>query len=217
MNKLVKYYKGDLIEYNILKLVDFYNEILRKPTTPWEHKQFDPKESEYLAFSLAETLKVLGGLGLSANQVGLPHRVCVINMGESGIWTMFNPQIIEHGEKLSQYSEGCLSYPGLYVKVPRYDHIKVKFQAIYGQEVEQEFDGLTAVCIQHEIDHLDGVVYTDRISPIKLDQAKRKVKKNLKKMKAITQTQELVDVSKEQQIDQPKSENTIEKFVYSTG
>jgi peptide deformylase len=218
MERLVKYYKGDLIEYSIFKLVDFYDPILRQPTIPWDHKKYDPKESEYLGFSLAETLQKLGGLGLSANQVGLPHKICVVNMGEHGIWTMFNPEIIEHGEKLSEYSEGCLSYPGLYLKLPRYDHIKVKFQAMYGQEVIHEFDGLTAVCVQHELDHLNGIVYTDKVSPIKLDQAKRKVKKNLKKMKALTESREILEMQQPTQEIVKKQEQTdAEKFVYSTG
>ena len=72
------------------------------------------------------------------------------------------------------------------MKIGRADHIKVAFQAIGGQLVEKEMDGLTAVCVQHEIDHLDGIRYTDLVSPIKLDQAKKKVKKTLKRMKQIS-------------------------------
>lgn len=226
MGKIVKFYNGNMIECEIFKLVDFYDPILRQPTVPWEHKKYDPKESEYLAFSLAETLKHHGGLGLSANQVGLNHRICVLNMGDE-IWTLFNPYIIERTEQFTEYSEGCLSYPGLYLKIPRYKHIKVKFQATYGQEVVQEFDGLTAVCVQHELDHLDGVVYTDLVSPIKLEQAKRKVKKNVKKMKAFVAQQNVKQEQlKEQEQylklpDPPKVEETQEnkpkKFVYSTG
>ena len=220
MGKSVKYINGDLVEFEIFKLVDYYDSILREPTIPWEHKKYDPKESEYLAHSLAETMKYYGGLGLSANQVGLKHRICVINMGGE-IWTMFNPVILEKGLTPATYQEGCLSYPGLYLKVPRYDHIKVKFEATYGQEVIQEVDGLTAVCIQHEIDHLNGIVYTDKVSPIKLDQAKRKVKKNLKRMKEISAQQELMgaqeQVYQKQDTITINSKNEPEKFVYSTG
>jgi peptide deformylase len=230
MGKLVKYYNGNLIEYDILKLVDFYDPILRQPTIPWIHKDHAPKDCEYLAFSMVETLKELGGIGLSANQVGLRHRICVINMGDE-IWTMFNPVIVDHGMTPSRYSEGCLSYPGLYLKVPRYDHIKVRFQATYGQDIEQEFDGLTAVCVQHEIDHLNGIMYTDRISPIKLEQAKRKVKKNLKNMKKFQMQQDALDSQQEMKVEKPLPSPTInildapidiqdnkpKAFVYSTG
>jgi peptide deformylase len=187
MEKMVKMYKGDLVEYSIFDLVDFYDPILRTPTTPLKLETMEElKYAHFLAFSMAETLSKLEGLGLSANQVGLSHRVCVINMGDE-IWTMFNPEIIEKSYTISEYQEGCLSYPGLYLKLNRPDHIKVRFQATNGEWVEKEFDGLTAVCIQHEIDHLDGVVYTDKVSPIKLNQAKRKVKQNLKRMKRYLQ------------------------------
>ena len=231
---MVKYYKGDLVEFEILKLVDFYDPILRQPTVPVKFDTFEEqKRASYLAFSLAETLNELRGLGLSANQVGLRDRVCAINMGDK-IWTMFNPEIIERSETLADYAEGCLSYPGLYLKLSRPDHIKVKFQAIGGQIVEQEFDGLTAVCIQHELDHLDGIVYTDKVSPIKLDQAKRKIKKNLKRMRefdeqyaeAIEQqkaqeqsTQEIAYKQPQIKIleEAPIQQKEPEKFVYKVG
>lgn len=227
MGKLVKYYNGNLVEYDVLKLVDFYDPILRQPTAPWIHQDHSPKECEYITFTLVETLKELGGVGLSANQIGLPHRVCAINMGNE-IWTMFNPEIIDHGMAPSKYMEGCLSYPGLYIKAPRYDHIKVKFQAAYGQELVQEFDGLTAVCVQHEIDHLNGIVYTDLISPIKLEQAKRKVKKNLKNMKKLQMQQNLLAAQQEVDVEEPSptikildtpvdTQDKPKSFVYSTG
>lgn len=183
MAKNVKYYNGHLIEFDILQLVDFYDPILRKPTTPYVFTDEKSKDrASYIGFSLAETLSELQGLGLSANQVGLDVRVCALNMGNQ-IWTLFNPEIIERSEEtFTEYAEGCLSYPGLYLKIPRHKKIKVRFQAIGGQFVEQEFDGLTAVCLQHELDHLDGIVYTDKVSPIKLDMAKRKVKSTIKRM-----------------------------------
>jgi len=180
---MIKYYKGNLIEFEILKLVDFYDSILREPTVPVKFDTLEEqKRASYVAFSLAETLSEMQGLGLSANQVGLKERICVINMNTE-IWTMINPEIIERSETPADYAEGCLSYPGLYLKLNRPDHIKVRFQAIGGQVVEKEFDGLTAVCIQHEIDHLDGKIFTTQVSSIKLEQAKRKVKQNLKKMR----------------------------------
>ena len=238
MEKMVKMYKGDLVEYSIFKLVDFYDPILRKPTTPLKLETLeDSKYAHFLAFSLSETLDKLQGLGLSANQVGLPHRVCAVNMGDE-IWTMFNPQIIERSQTPAQYQEGCLSYPGLYLTVNRPDHIKVRFQAINGEWVEKEFDGLTAVCVQHEIDHLDGIMYTDKVSSMKLEQAKRKVKQNLKKMKIylrerdkeaqqenriVTEKQKAKPIASE---ETPKitilpptntQENKPDKFVYGGG
>jgi peptide deformylase len=185
MTKMVKTYKDQLVEYEIYKLVDFYDPILREPTIPFKFESIeDNKKAHYMAFSMAETLSELEGLGLSANQVGLKERVCAINMG-SEIWTMFNPEIVEHSLVPATYQEGCLSYPGLYLKVNRWETIKVRFQAINGQYVEQEFSGMTAVCIQHELDHLDGIMFTDKVSKIKLEQAKRKVKSNVKRMRQV--------------------------------
>ncbi len=189
MSKIVKYINGELIEYEVLKLVDFYDPILRQATIPFDFNQHEAtKKVEYYAHSLSETMNKLGGLGLSANQCGLPHRVCAINMG-SEAWVMFNPYLIESSEEPSEYLEGCLSYPGLYLKVDRAKKVKVRFQAMGGQFVEHEFEGLTSVCIQHELDHLNGVVYSDKVSPIKLEKAKRKVKTNLKKMTRLTAEQ----------------------------
>lgn len=203
---MVKYYKGDLVEYEIFKLVDFYDPILREPTVPMKFDTVEElKRANYLAFSLSETLSELQGLGLSANQVGLKERVCVINMNTE-IWVMFNPEIIEQSMIPANYAEGCLSYPGLYLKLNRPDHIKVRFQAVGGQIVEHEFDGLTAVCIQHEIDHLDGKLYTDKVSPIKLDQAKRKVKTNLKKMRRFTEQYLKQQTQQSQQESESKTE-----------
>jgi peptide deformylase len=188
MAKKLKYMNGALVEYEILPLVDYYDDILREPTIPYDFNS--RKDSEYIAYSLAESMSHYGGLGLSANQVGLRDRVCAINMGKEA-WIMFNPVIVEKSTTKADYSEGCLSYPGLYLKIGRSDHVKVRFQAIGGQFLEKEMDGLTAVCVQHEIDHLDGIRYTDLVSPIKLDQAKRKVKTTLKKMARVALSQEI--------------------------
>lgn len=224
MTQKTKYYDGNLVNYEIYKLVDFYDPILRQPTlpVPLETTQ-DMIRAEYLMHSLSETMTVYGGLGLSANQVGLRDRVCVINLGQQ-IWAMFNPEIIEKSLTPTQYSEGCLSYPGLYLNINRPDKIRVRFQAVGGQFVEQEFTGLTAVCVQHELDHLDGVVYTDLISPIKLDIAKRKVKQTLKRMKRVASASSpaprpTVELMKPQTQDSPvKTEKELpEKFVYTAG
>jgi peptide deformylase len=135
-----------------------------------------------MAISLMETLGAMNGLGLSANQVGLPYRMMAVNMGDK-IWCLINPKVIARSEARTDYKEGCLSYPGLYIKIGRPEAITVEFQAVGGELITQEFNGLTATVIQHELDHLDGIVFTDLISPIKLEMAKRKVKTNLKKMK----------------------------------
>lgn len=181
-----------LSAYEVYKLVDFYDPILRQPTVPVDLSSSEAKKNvDRIANSLAETLKRLDGLGLSANQCGRTERMFALNMGEQ-IWVLINPEIIEKTGDASDLAEGCLSYPGLYLKLKRPDHIKVKFQVLSGDWIEQEFDGLSAVCVQHEMDHLDGKVFTEMVSPIKLDQAKKKVKQNLKRWKKFVEQQELI-------------------------
>ena len=212
MAKVVKYHNGSLIEYEIYKLVDFYDPILRQTTIPVKlETAADRKNADTVALSLAETLPKSQGLGLSANQCGRTERMFAINMGEQ-IWTLINPEIIEKSDTLSDMSEGCLSYPGLYLKLKRPDHIKIKFQAINGEWIEQEFDGLTAVCVQHEIDHLDGKMFTDLVSPIKLDLAKKKVKQNMKRWKKYIEQQELLQKQMTSQQVQPVVEKQEPKI-----
>jgi len=169
-----------MIEYELRRLVDFYDPILRQPTIPFDFAS--RKDAELVAYTLTETMSYYGGLGLSANQIGLKDRVCAVNMGKEA-WVIFNPEIIERSAVPSKYQEGCLSYPGFYLKLDRAEWVKVKFQDMNGDWNEQRFDGLTAVCVQHELDHLDGILYTDKVSSFRLDQAKRKVKKNVKRLK----------------------------------
>lgn len=185
MSKKLKFIDGNMVEYELLNLVDQYDPILRKPTEEIDFEKMEGGKIAYYAISLAETLDKLAGLGLSANQVGLPYKMCAINMGEK-IWIMINPVVVESSEQKSEYKEGCLSFPGLFLKVKRPQTIRVKFQALNGEVIEQQFDGLTATVIQHELDHLNGVCYTDLVSPITLDMAKRKIKANLRKMKRLT-------------------------------
>lgn len=181
MSKMVKFINNQMVQYEILKLVDFYDPILREPTKPVD---FQTMDVPYYSLSLMETLNRLNGLGLSANQVGLPYRMCAINMGDK-IWCLINPRIISKSEARSSYKEGCLSYPGLFLEIGRPQSIEVEFYAAGGERMVQTFDGLTATCVQHELDHLDGIVYTDLVSPIKVDMAKKKIKSNLKKMRRI--------------------------------
>lgn len=182
MAKQLKFIEGQMLEYEIYKLVDYYDPILRKPTTPIDFDSIDGKEIAYMSISLMETLNTLGGLGLSANQVGLPYRMFAINMGEK-LWCLINPRVLEVSQTTTKYKEGCLSYKGLYLDVGRPDRVVIEFQAAGGEKLVQEFTGMTATCVMHELDHLDGIMFTDRVSRIKLDAAKRKVKRNIKTIK----------------------------------
>jgi len=191
MSKKVKYVDGNLIEYEIYKLVDSYDPILRKPTTPIDFETMPGKEVAYYSMSLMETLNSLGGLGLSANQVGLPYRMFALNMGDK-IWCLINPVVIEKSITKTKYKEGCLSFPGLFLEIGRPSSVTVEFQAANGEKKIQTFDGLTATCVQHEMDHLDGICYTDLVSPIKLQRAKEKAKLHERKVKRWAKQQALL-------------------------
>jgi peptide deformylase len=210
MSNVIRYdtegLSSTLSSYEIYKLVDFYDPILRQPTVTVDLSSTEAKKNvDRIANSLAETLKRHDGLGLSANQCGRTERMFALNMGEQ-IWVLINPEIIEKSGDASALAEGCLSYPGLYLKLKRPDHVKVRFQVLNGEWLEQEFDGLSAVCVQHEIDHLDGKVFTEMVSPIKLDQAKKKVKQNLKRWKKFVEQQELLQQQMAQQQQQNKKQ-----------
>lgn len=195
MSKTIKFINGNLMEYEILNLVPSYDPILRQPTKQiifpsYEQQQTIASNNElltqgeisYYALSLMETLSKLRGLGLSANQVGIPYSLFALNTGDK-IWCLINPKIIWQSEELSEYKEGCLSFPGLFLKIKRPKSIKIQFNAIGGELLEQQFDGLTATCVMHEMDHLNGIVYTDLVSETELMIARGKVKKNIKKIK----------------------------------
>ena len=110
---------------------------------------------------MAETMYAADGVGLAAPQIGILRRYCVIDVGE-GIIELINPVIVEtKGEQCGQ--EGCLSVPGVYEDVTRPMYAKVRAQNRYGENIEVEGEGLLARALCHEIDHLDGILYIDRI------------------------------------------------------
>lgn len=187
MSKQIKFIDGQMIEYDILPLVDQYDPILRKPTKPVDFEKMSGAEVSYIGMSLIESCAHYEGLGLSANQVGLEHCVCVVvDLEANSTICLINPSIVEMSPETSDLKEGCLSFPGLFLKINRPKWVTVDFQAFNGETVRKTFEGIMATCVLHEMDHLRGVCYTDLVSPITLDIAKRKVKSNLKKIKRAT-------------------------------
>ena len=131
-----------------------------------------------LAADMAETMYAAPGIGLAATQVDVHKRVIVIDVTEdrSGLTVLINPEILEKdGECVSE--EGCLSVPGIYDKVTRAERVRVRALNLQGETVEFEAEGLLAVCIQHEIDHLDGKVFVEYLSPLKQSRIKAKLVK----------------------------------------
>jgi peptide deformylase len=130
---------------------------------------------------LLETMYVSEGIGLAATQVGDLRRALVIDISQKeGIrepMFVINPEITWESDEENVYLEGCLSLPGQYAEVTRPKKVKVKYWAYDGKKHEIEADELLATCIQHEIDHLDGLIFVDHISPVKRDIILRKLKK----------------------------------------
>jgi peptide deformylase len=121
------------------------------------------------------------GIGLAAVQVGEPLRVIVMDLSKEGEdkapRCFVNPEILEHSEDRLPYEEGCLSVPDIYEAVERPDRVRLRYLNTAGEQVEEDADGLFAVCIQHEMDHLEGVLFIDHLSRLKRDRAISKVKK----------------------------------------
>jgi peptide deformylase len=131
-----------------------------------------------LAKELTESLLTHKGLGLSANQIGLQSRACVIL--SNPVLVLFNPRIVDFSETQVLLDEGCLSFPGLVVPVKRSESIRCRFEQPNGETVTRVFNGMTARVIQHEIDHLDGILFYDRANPYHKDKAFKKWKKKSK-------------------------------------
>jgi peptide deformylase len=133
-----------------------------------------------LVDDMIETMYFAEGIGLAAPQVAVSIALCVVDMGriEEGASpkAFVNPMIL-HDEGSSSMEEGCLSIPGIQEEVPRADLIRVKFQDLFGKEHEETYEGLLARVLQHEIDHINGVLFVDRISSIKRKLLTKKLKK----------------------------------------
>ncbi|HMO18322.1 MAG TPA: peptide deformylase [Oligoflexia bacterium] len=133
---------------------------------------------------MTETMYQAPGIGLAAPQVGISTRACVVDVGSdensgrvSRLYKLINPEIVKKEGK-TKYEEGCLSIPGIHEFVERAEWIRVNALNEKGNPVEIEADGLLAICLQHEIDHLDGILFPDRLSGLK----KRLVQGKLKKL-----------------------------------
>jgi peptide deformylase len=123
------------------------------------------------------------GIGLAAPQVGVGLRLAVVDLqpdDKPAPIVLVNPEIVAVSEERALREEGCLSLPGQYAEVERPARVKVRFQDLTGARQEIEADGLLAACLQHEIDHLDGVLFVDHLSPLKRNMILRKLAKELK-------------------------------------
>ncbi|MGB5078157.1 MAG: peptide deformylase [Sphingorhabdus sp.] len=138
-----------------------------------------------LVNDMLETMYAAPGIGLAAIQVGIPKRVLVIDLQEPGEEgevirnprVFINPEILDPSSEHSLYNEGCLSVPDQYAEVERPSKIRVRWQDLDGNAHEEEMDNLMATCLQHEMDHLEGILFIDHLSRLKRQMVLKKIEK----------------------------------------
>jgi len=151
---------------------------------------FDNKLKE-LVDIMFKKMYELEGVGLAANQIGIPYQILVLDTntkkydgqeGEEGVkMALVNPKIIEKSGQVES-TEGCLSFPGVQITIPRAERVKVLAQDLEGNEIEIDTDGFLAIVLQHEIDHLNGIPFINYLSPVKRKLVLEKYMKSLKEM-----------------------------------
>lgn len=160
----------------ILTILEFPDSRLRKVAEPVTQVDAGLRR---LADDMLETMYAAPGVGLAATQVDVQRRLVVMDVseGRDQPLVLVNPEIEVLGDALCEYDEGCLSVPGYYEKVARPARIRVRALDLDGKPFSLEPDGLLAVCIQHEVDHLDGKLFVDYLSPLKRQRIRQKLAK----------------------------------------
>jgi peptide deformylase len=142
-------------------------------------------EIRRLAEDMLETMYDAPGVGLAAIQIGVPKRVITMDVSKSETerqpLVLINPEILWSSEEKRTYEEGCLSIPEYYEEVERPDRVRFRYTNLEGESIEQDADGLMATCIQHELDHLNGVLFIDHLSKLKRDRVVKKFAKAAKR------------------------------------
>ena len=166
----------------VRRIVLLGEEVLREPGV--EVEAFDD-ELRSLVADMQETMYYAEGIGLAAPQIGVSLRVCVLDLRDeddatAGRWVLVNPVIVESSDEQDKASEGCLSIPEMEEVVARPARVTVRGFDPEGEDVEVEAEGLLARALQHEIDHLDGVLFIDRLSTFKRRALLKKWKKSQK-------------------------------------
>ena len=156
---------------HMYKLIEHNSPLLKQVTEKFDFSN-PPTDPVQLYNDLAKIMIDEGGIGLSANQVGLPYRFFVLRAEQ--VIGCFNPIIVDQSSEMVMLEEGCLSFPGLMVKIKRPRRIKVRFAEPDGQIYTKVFDGMTARAFQHELSHLDGRTMFDDCSYIERERAKKK-------------------------------------------
>ena len=168
-------------------------EILTEPNAILREKSLNvdmvDKDLQKLMDDMLETMNAAPGIGLAAIQIGIPKRVIILDIdqkeGKKNPMFFVNPEIIEKSENSSTYEEGCLSVPGQFAEITRPEKCFVKYLDYYGQKKEIKAEGMLATCIQHEMDHLEGILFIDYLSRLKKSMIVKKLSKQKKALERI--------------------------------
>ncbi len=166
---------------SVLEIVTYPAPILKQKTEPVENID---EELERLINNMAETMYAAPGVGLAAVQVGVNRSLLVYDIVENdkhNLQVLINPRIVTSEGSMISEAEGCLSVPDFRADVKRAEAVRVEGVDRFGKPVKIDAEGLLAIVLQHEIDHLEGMLFIDRISPLKRQLYKRRVMKQLKK------------------------------------
>ena len=160
----------------LLNVLRFPDERLRTKATPVQEVNDEIKK---IVADMFETMYEENGVGLAATQVNIHQRIVVIDVSENKEhpYVLINPEIIKRNDETMINEEGCLSVPSCYAKVDRHTEVTVKALDINGNAFELDGEELLAICIQHEIDHLNGILFVDYLSPLKRNRIQTKLEK----------------------------------------
>ena len=167
----------------ILPIIEAPDPLLRQKSTPVETVT---PEIQALIDDMFETMYAAPGIGLAAIQVGVPKRILVIDLQEPEEeegepvrrpMVFINPEIVTASDACVPYQEGCLSVPDQYAEVERPDRVRARWLDRDGKAHEEDLDGLLGICLQHEMDHLEGILFIDHLSRLKRDMILRKLAK----------------------------------------
>ena len=148
-------------------------------------KEEEKIELKEFVDNMFETMKQYGGIGLSANQVGKPYRMFImgdhLNIEKGKKWVCINPKITNVTKDLIRYKEGCLTFPFLFLDIERPQDISVEYLDENLEKKEEHMTGIVARCFQHEFDHMQGIVFTEHVSKLKLEMSLKKRDKQIKR------------------------------------
>jgi len=159
----------------MLKLVQDPDPILKQKAEPWDFENH--VNAAVIEREMLEIMRASNGIGLAGNQVGLLRRVFVMKLQDGRELGFFNPWILLGDNNFVSGEEGCLSFPNLWLKVARHNKITAMYLDNTNKKCIIELEGIDARCFQHELDHLDGITFTEYVSDLKLKMAKKKQRK----------------------------------------